>query len=444
MGLGLPGRPKVFRDPVHGDIGFTSGPFQQLVCALVNTELFQRLRNIRQNGVCNLVFHGAEHSRFCHSMGVAHVAGRMFDAAARNSQVDTSQEEREATVLAALLHDVGHGPYSHLIEEALGRDVFDHERMTVRIITEKDSAVHTLLEAYRPGLSAELVPFIDKRARTTPRWFHSIVSSQLDADRLDYLARDAQMAGVLSHHFDAERLISFLGVVDNELVVDARARDVLENYLLALDQMYAAVYYHHTVRCASQMLTAILKRAVVVARADSDVRAVLFPAGPDGEDPLWALAVHGHQIALDRYQDLDEVHVGYLLRGFRRAPDPTLKVLCDRFATRRFPKHVDLQPNAFHDAMVLEKRAGRLCRERHPDLDVDYLVAVDDASRLSYKRYRPADGVTGSIKILGRDGRVRPIEEHERTVVKVLEKKAFYNRLIVPADTRDELMRGES
>src|SRR5205814_3548914 len=106
------GRPRIFRDPVHGDITFRRGPFQCLLESVIDTEMFQRLRGIRQTAVMNLVFHGAEHSRFVHSMGAAHVAGRMVDAAAEASGLQVTPREREETVLAALLHDVGHGPFS--------------------------------------------------------------------------------------------------------------------------------------------------------------------------------------------------------------------------------------------------------------------------------------------------------------------------------------------
>jgi HD superfamily phosphohydrolase len=435
----LPGRPQVYRDPVHGDIAYPKGVFQELVRNLVDTELFQRLRGIRQNGVTHLVFQGAEHSRFAHSMGVAHMAARMFDAAIQNSGFEPGKyvNEREATILAALLHDVGHGPFSHLLEEILGRDHFDHEKMTARILVEEDSKIHELLEAHREGLADELVQFVDKKERKPERWYHAIVSSQLDADRLDYLARDAHMAGVFSHHFDADRLISFLGVHGEDLVVDERARDVLENYLLALDQMYQAVYYHHTVRCASLHLTWILKRAIVLARQTASVREKLFPDAMGAPDPMWILAESGNGIPLEAYCHLDEVHAWHLIRGFRAAEDPTLRVLCEDFAVRRFPKSLDLPSNEIKGPVTLERRAKAIFKEQRPNQDADYNVGIDEANRLSYKRYRAGEGASGSIKVVNRAGQVKPLEELERSVVKVIDEKAFFNRLMMPAFVRD-------
>ena len=308
-----PRRPRVFRDPVHGDITFPRGPFQRLLEQIIDTELFQRLRGIRQTAVMNLVFHGAEHSRFAHSMGAAHVAGLMVESAAQNSGLQVSVAEREETVLAALLHDVGHGPFSHSLEEIIGSG-FAHERMTVRILTAPESEIRRLLGAYDPGLPGRLRGFIEHAppgATTPPRWTHAIVSSQLDADRLDYLARDALMAGIRTHAFDLGRLVRSLMVIDEHLVVDARAQDSVEAFLLALDQMYGTAYYHKTVRAASLLMEATIRRALDLARqeeadgaprggaVDGTRTGALFPARADGRaDAFYALLTEGDAVSL--------------------------------------------------------------------------------------------------------------------------------------------------
>lgn len=141
------GRPRIFRDPIHGDIKWPRNAFGALIRRVVDAPAFQRLRFIRQNAVTNLVFPGAEHSRFTHSVGVAWTASKMLDAITRNSAVELSEEIREDTILAALLHDIGHGPFSHTIEDILRQlgKRFDHETMTVRVLTEDGSRVHELL-----------------------------------------------------------------------------------------------------------------------------------------------------------------------------------------------------------------------------------------------------------------------------------------------------------
>jgi len=144
MTRSLPHRPRIFRDPIHGDITYARGPFQRLVEEVIDTEMFQRLRSIRQTAVMNLVFHGAEHSRFAHSMGAAHVAGRMVDFAAANSGLLLSPAEREETILAALLHYVGHGPFSHAWEHVFAGH--DHERWGARIVAENAELAGVLEE----------------------------------------------------------------------------------------------------------------------------------------------------------------------------------------------------------------------------------------------------------------------------------------------------------
>jgi len=302
MKRALPGRPRIFRDSIHGDIGYAKGDFLSLVESILGTRMFQRLRHIRQNGVLNLVFHGAEHSRFSHSMGVAWVASKIFDTAYRNtadpSVCENREQDREDTILAALLHDVGHGPFSHTLEDILKSlsvpVKLDHEEMTRRILVEDGSEIARVLGER----GARLVPFIDKSMREPNKWLYSIVSSALDADRLDYLLRDSTMAGVWTNHFDLGRLIEALGIKNDEIVIDVRARDVVENYLLAMEQMYASVYYHHTNRAASFLLRSVVARAVDVARADKSQQTNLFPARCGDIDPLWQTVNKGQTVPL--------------------------------------------------------------------------------------------------------------------------------------------------
>jgi len=270
-------RPKFYRDPIHGQIrydsvdiavAFPGSSFEKrlgwLIRRLIDCPEFQRLRHIRQNGLANLVFHGAEHSRFTHSMGAAYLAREMFDRIVRNSDQKPDEDRLLATVAAALLHDIGHGPFSHSLEEILdecGVD-FDHERMTVRII-EEDTQIHRILAEVDPKFPERVAAYIDKEKQLDADWTYRVVSSQLDADRLDYLMRDARLAGLQGHGFDLPRLMDFLTQLDGErIAVDRRALEALEAYLVTLDHMYRAVYFHHTVRAASRHLEAVLGRAV--------------------------------------------------------------------------------------------------------------------------------------------------------------------------------------
>ncbi len=408
--------------------------------------MFQRLRHIRQNGVLNLVFHGAEHSRFSHAMGVAWVAGQIFDAAYRNTADPSPSpdlaQEREDTILAALLHDVGHGPFSHTLEEILKSlsVKFDHEHMTKRILVEEDSEIATVLG----DRGARLVPFIDKKLREPNRWFYSIVSSALDADRLDYLLRDSTMAGVWTNRFDLGRLIDAMGIRDDEIVVDARARDVVESYLLAMEQMYASVYYHHTNRAASFLLSAVVARAVDVSREDAAQKAELFPPRGGQDDPLWQLVEQGQSIDLSVYEALDEHHVWSLISLWTSAADPILAELSDALKRRNLPKTVVFRKNAYLAPKALTKleaRAKELFARARPDVNPKYYIGSDKPERKAYSGGTHEEGYAGSIKLIFPEGRILPIEETERTIAGVLKDKAAYPSLIVPEIIRRDVLQ---
>ena len=434
-------RPRIFRDPVHGDITFSRGPFQRLLESVIDTEMFQRLRGIRQTAVMNLVFHGAEHSRFVHSMGAAHVAGRMVDAAVENSRLSVPARDREDTVLAALLHDVGHGPFSHSLEEIIGPS-FAHERMSVRILGEPGSELHELLAAYDPDLPGRLCAFIEHRPGSAADWRHAIVSSQLDADRLDYLARDALMAGIRTHAFDLGRLVRSVGVIDDHLVVDARAQDVVEAFLLALDQMYGTAYYHKTVRAASLLLEAIIGRALRLARDSAEARAALFPSRDGRPEPFYTLLTESERIPLDEYARLDEAYVMSLMATWRDAADPALAQMVTDYRTRHFPKMVRLPVETATLSREAWERAADEARAsfraRHPDRDPGDFVHFDEPARLSYRRYT-AGASAQPIRITTAGGGARPLEADPRSIANNISTRLYFPRLFVPESIRDEV-----
>lgn len=424
------GRPRIFRDPIHGDIAWPKTDFGQLIGRLIDTPAFQRLRHIRQNGVTNLVFHGAEHSRFAHSIGVAWTASKMLDAIERNSRAPIDAEVREDTILAALLHDVGHGPFSHTLEEVLGHEHFDHEAMTVRFLTEEGSEIAALLEASCPGRPQRLAQYIDKRLLTERRWWHAVVSSQLDADRLDYIQRDARMAGLDNHRPDIERLIGHISYYEDDLVVDHRAFDVIESMLLALDHLYGAVYFHKTVRAATVMVRAVLAR--VASRVEMEL--------PPG-DPLRALLEQRKEIALDDYVRVNDATFWYHLdRWSSSSDDEELRFYAERLRRRKVPKHLALPVNEFDKARRLENKARALVGATYPNFDPDSMVVVDDPSRLNYKRYHVDGG--DSISTWARDAdkprRIEDIEE-ERSLIPKVARKFYRSRIFVPAEIHADL-----
>lgn len=422
------GRPRIFRDPIHGDIEWAKGEFGNLISQLIDTPAFQRLRHIRQNGVTNLVFHGAEHSRFAHSIGVAWTASKMLAAIERNSGCPLDDETRHDTILAALLHDLGHGPFSHTLEEILGRRHFDHEHMTVRFLTEPGSEVADLLETSSPGRPERLAQFIDKNRRTQPMWCHTVVSSQLDADRLDYIQRDARMAGIDNHRPDIQRLIGHLSRHENAIVVDHRAFDVIESMLLALDHLYGAVYFHRTVRAATTLLSAVMSRAATIAEH-------VLPE----YDPLLSLLQHKGAIQLSEYVRVNDATLWYHIDRWSRSDDDELRFYADRLRRRNLPKPLAL-PGEYVKCAKLVTRAESLVRQTFPHFDVKRLVVTDEPSRLNYKRYDAHSG--DSILTWERNAteprRIEDIEEH-RSIIPKVARKFYRSRLYVPTEVFDEL-----
>ncbi len=217
-------RPKFFRDPVHVQLRFEdvdlSKPPSKNSAAMISWSArqiidcipFQRLRFIRQNGLANLVFHGAEHTRFTHSLGVAHLAQLMYERICRNMDSEEDDEIKFCTVIAALIHDVGHGPFSHALEEILSENgvPFHHENMTLKLLLDPESPINKFIAGIDKSLPEKIAAYFEQERRKQDHWAYKIVSSQLDADRLDYLQRDALFCGIRGQGFDLERILDLL------------------------------------------------------------------------------------------------------------------------------------------------------------------------------------------------------------------------------------------
>lgn len=454
------GLPKLYRDPIHGqlayeDVELTADPpavtsaekcTSWLVRQLVDTPIFQRLRHIRQNGLTNLVYHGSEHSRFTHSMGAAQVARAMLRNVDRNMGQRTDDVSIVQTIVAALLHDVGHGPFSHTLEEILGEvEVpFDHERMTVRVLTEDGSEVRELIERVDAAWPNQIASYIDKKLRKEQRieehWTHKVVSSQLDADRLDYINRDLWAAGIRGHGFDMPRLLDFLVVVgDTKIGIDERSIEALEAYLLSLDQAYRAIYYHHATRAASCLLSAVLRRAIVLYR---DGGNWVFQDCGGQENPIKALVDHGDNVPLDAYARLGEYHIWVMIEGWQTSRDQILSDLCRRMLARRLPKTVDIDHTRNPLAIVdFENDIRDIVREElslASNDDAAFYCALDNPDRLSYKQYtwRP-ESAEDSIWVRRKSGEQCPLEDYDQSkLVGALKERRFFRRAVVPNEAR--------
>lgn len=375
---------KTFRDPVHGNLSIPD----PLIQDLVDTFEFQRLRRIRQLGSCFMVFHGAEHSRFQHALGTMWLMHSVLERWDDSGLLKLAPEVRKAALAAALLHDVGHGPFSHALEHIFSG--VDHEELGQQIIT---GPLAPVLRSH--GCSPE-----DVVALLTDRYpepvLCELLSGQIDVDRMDYLQRDSLYTGVKYGLFDSERILSTLvplraaltqeSLFDQSrkglvLAIDPKGVLAVEEFLFSRYFMYWQVYLHRAVRSAELMLRLILKRARELHLQDRNLLWLppnlrfLFDHGPKDE----TLSAE----FLDNFLGLDDFDLFHAIKMWRRAEDKVLKDLASRFLARKLFKGAELSAQPTLPGQ-LKKRA----KERYGDMWTYYLNA-DPLDSVSYGIYRP-------------------------------------------------------
>jgi hypothetical protein len=313
---------KVFKDPVHKYIYVKD----RIIWNLINAKEFQRLRRIRQLGTSYLTFHGAEHSRFSHSLGVYEITRRIISQFERLGDSDWPKEERLTALCAALLHDVGHGPFSHSIEA-----VFDthHEEWTCRLLLE-DTELNLVLRELSDDFPDRIVSVI-RRTHGKPIVV-SLVTSQLDADRMDFLLRDAYFTGTNYGMFDIDRILRVMRPHKGRIVVKESGMHAVEDYLMSRYQMYWQVYFHPVTRSSEIVLRQIFRRAKELYRDGWRFGQLLHPFRRlfDGE------------MTADDYFRLDEPLAQTQFMMWTEEKDPLLSDLCRRFLHRRLYKYTTM------------------------------------------------------------------------------------------------------
>lgn len=328
----LPNLERTYHDPLHGAIALNSSdPVEALLIQLIDTPAFQRLRRIRQLGPASLTFHSAESSRFTHSIGVLAIARRVFDRLTR--AYPQLLPHRPVVLCAALLHDLGHGPFSHTGEEVFGSN---HEAWTIRILQES-APIRTRLDAFDPNLLTHLVQVYQHTYPIPLIW--QLVTSQLDCDRLDYLMRDSYFTGTSYGKIDLDRIVMAMGYdpVSQQLVVARKGMAAVEHYLTVRYFMYAQIYNHPKNIAASWILEQAIARARALFNAgkldaDSTVQAWLRDARESLDDRL----------PLHQYLSADDGVFTYHLQRWQQHPDPTLSDLCRRFIDRDLFKTLEV------------------------------------------------------------------------------------------------------
>lgn len=356
---------KVFKDPVHKYIYVQD----QTIWDLINTKEFQRLRRIRQLGTSYLTFHGAEHSRFSHSLGVYEVTRKVISQFERSGYADWPQEEKLLCLCAALLHDLGHGPFSHSIEQAFD---IHHEEWSCRIVLG-DSEVNKVLYKVSPDFPEKVASVINKSYEKPI--VVSLVSSQMDADRMDYLLRDAYYTGVNYGTFDLDRILRVLRPYKDQIVVKESGMHAVEDYLMSRYQMYWQVYFHPVTRSSEIVLRQIFRRAKQLYTDGYEFQSLM--------EPLRSL--FENHLTIKEYIQLDEALIQAVFMQWVQEEDAILADLCDRFLNRRLYKYIAL-PTV--NERLLEFIRSELIRV---GLDPSYYMELDFPSDLPYDVYRPGD-----------------------------------------------------
>lgn len=377
-------RPKFIRDPIHDLIRIED----KTILAILDTPPMQRLKGIRQLGAASFVYPGAEHSRFSHSLGVYHIATKML-----NQIGESDYRSRLVIQLAALLHDTGHGPFSHLFEAALKEYGYKHyrkhEKWTASIIRTEETIVKILGKVDKK-LKKDVADVI--LGSFEPLYLSSIVSSQVDADRFDYMLRDSHMTGVHYGKFDLNWMLRSMSRakyrpkdVDKKkqdevekLVIDARrGLSSLETYLLGNFYLYKHVYYHKTIQAAEGMLVKILSRALALAKVKKNAKFF---------DPvLKKIAMH-EKLDLSEYLTLTDATILYWLAQWCTQPeDDILNDLCHRFRQRKLFKVVPLRGVGRIDCHKIVSRAEILLSDR--GFDPKFYLIQTEPERVAYKRY---------------------------------------------------------
>lgn len=426
---------KVFRDPIHGLMRFDKEE-DRLVLDLIESPEVQRLRWIRLLGLITFVYPGAEHSRFFHSLGTAYLMKRVIERVQslkkkpefKKIAVHIS-DYRELLLCTALLHDIGHLPFSHILEEFTGET---HESWTIRLLTHPKGEVYQKLGAADKHYPKQIAQII---ARTfKPSFAVKLISSQLDVDRMDYLLRDSCYTGVEYGRFDLDWLLHSLRIIEKggdwELAIELRKGGrAAEGYVLARYYMYQQVYHHKTSRAAGIHVLKILHRAADLLKANEKLLV---------NEPLRKLLIDCKRISPEEFLKLDDVVLLSTFREWMNSGDEVLSDLCTRLNQRRIFKTVEIEPGCYHEQKAkienLAKRAGfepkyYIALDRptdHPYID-DYLIRRGEAAE--------------NIFLVDDDFNLIELAEYSELINAIRNKTFGVNRLCFPEELREGIMR---
>ena len=433
----------ILRDPVHGLVEF-EGDAEKVVTALLDTREVQRLRRVRQLGLTSLVFPGAEHSRFAHAIGAAHVMARLQERIAKQHGVlpaalRLDQAAARDGLAAALLHDLGHGPFSHLFEEVLPH-ARPHEEWTVAILLDPATEVHQALAGLDREMPARVASLIT--GSHPLRWLASMVSGVLDVDRCDYLLRDSHMTGVAYGIYDLDWLLRALAFAELPeaslpeadrwvLAIEGRkGLPPIEGFFLARHFMYQQVYHHKATRAAECLIRAMFQRVAERIRDGS----------PPAHTPAAIrAAVLGERLELSTYLELDDPMLMHCLGEWERDRDTILSDLARRLRRRDLPKTVPLPDEPGSEPLWNEaRRRAEEIVERH-GLRADLSVFIDVASDVPYSE--PEGDPRSGLWVTLRHQPLQRLGDISFPLQRLRNQSIVRPRLCFPSEVRDEVRK---
>lgn len=374
---------KVFRDPVHNYIPVED----ELIYDLINSKEFQRLRRIKQLGSSSFTFHGAEHSRFSHCLGVYYLARRVTNIFDKKYSDIWNSNESLLTMTAALLHDIGHGAYSHTFERLFDTN---HETITQQIILSPETEINTILRRVSPDFPDKVASVINHTYSN--KQVEQLISSQIDVDRMDYLLRDSYFTGASYGEFDLTRVLRVIRPIENGIAFSRDGMHAVEDYIISRYQMYMQVYFHPASRAMEVLLQNLLKRAKYLYPKEKEFFTVTSPH----LIPFFEI-----RVTLEDYLSLDDGVMNTYFQTWMQSADKILSDLASRFINRKVFKSITFDEK---DLSNLEK-----LREIVKDLGFDptYYTALHLNFDLPYDVYKPdVQNPRTQIEMLQEDGSI--------------------------------------
>lgn len=406
---------KILNDPVYG---FITLPYP-IVFDIIEHPFFQRLRRIKQLGLTHLVYPGALHTRFHHTIGAVHLMQLAIEEL-RAKGYEITEEEAEGVTLAILMHDIGHGPFSHALEHSIVSGV-THEDLSALFMER-------LNEEFDGKLSVAIEIFNDRYPK---RFLHQLVSSQLDMDRLDYLKRDSFFTGVSEGIVGSDRIIKMLHVVNDELAVESKGIYSIEKFIVARRIMYWQVYLHKTVLSAEYLLIYILKRAKELAESGTDLFATpalkLFL-----NRKVTRSDFEQEKDLLERFAELDDFDVLTSIKVWKHHEDPVLSRLSEFMVDRRLLK-IKMYDSAVPEEELQELRTRLAAEWNISEEQASYFVFTDSIANSAYNLKHDR------INILFKNGEVKDITRAADTLsISVLSKAVEKHFLCFPAQLTNQ------